>query len=424
MTEKDKTTSKGKVLVIGGGISGLTTAIEAAEVGYEAIIVEKEAFLGGRVARTYKYFPKLCPPNCGLEINFRRIKANPRIEYYTMAEVQDISGEEGNFTVTVKIRPRYVNQKCTACGDCESATEIEIPNEFNLGIDKTKAAFLPYENAMPMKYVIDAAACKNGDLKNLPAACKYEAIDLDMQEETITLHVGAVVLATGWRPYDATKIDNLGYGRVANVLTNVMIERYASPNGPTAGKIVRPSDGKEPKRVAFAQCAGSRDENHLHYCSSVCCLASLKQFNYIRELYPDAEVTMYYIDIRALGRLEDFLTRMEKDDKFFLKKGKVAKVEEDPATKNVIIEVEDTLEGKKITDEVDLLVLATGMEPNPVPPALKSFFPTDSYGFAAPDKMPAGMYACGVAKKPTDVSFSIQDATGTALKAIQSLVRR
>lgn len=426
MTETLETTNnnKGTILVIGSGISGLTTTLEAAEVGYRVILLEKESFLGGRVARTHKYFPKLCPPNCGLEINYRRLKSNPRIDIYTQAEVTSISGKEGNFAVTATLRPRFVNQKCTACGDCIAVCPVERSNDFNLGIDNNKAIYCSSSMSFPMTYVIDSTVCPGTSCNKCVDVCKYEAIDLNMKEETITFRVASIVLATGWRPYDAKRIDNLGFGRFPNVVTNVMMERFAAHDGPTKGKVLRPSDGKEPKKVAFVQCAGSRDENHLPYCSSVCCLASLKQFHYLKELYPDIEATMYYIDLRAPGRLEDFLTKMDKEPGLHLTKGKVAKVAEDPVSRNILIEVEDTLEGKKIKDEVDLLVLATGMQPNPVPPALCDVFTTDEYGFAASDRLPAGIYACGVARAPVDVSFAIQDATGIALRAIQSAVGR
>jgi quinone-modifying oxidoreductase subunit QmoA len=294
------------ILVIGGGISGLTTAIEAAEAGCKVVLVEKEPFLGGRVARLNKYYTKLCPPSCGLEINFKRMKKNPDIQCLTLAEVESVSGEEGNYEVSIKVNPRYVNENCTACGKCAEVCTTEISDEFNLGMDKTKAAYLPYHMAFPMRYVIAPEIIGTDEAKECLDACEYDAIDLDMQSETVNVKVGGIVVAAGWEPYDAAKIDNLGFGTCENVITNVMMERLAAPNGPTEGKILRPSDGKEVKNVIFAQCAGSRDENHLPYCSGVCCLASLKQATYVRELYPESKVTIFYIDVRAIGRFEDF----------------------------------------------------------------------------------------------------------------------
>ena len=190
-------------------------------------------------------------------------------------------------------------------------------------------------------------------------ACRYGAIDLEQQAETKTFQAAAVVAATGWAPYDASKIENLGFGRCRNVVTNVVMERLAAG----AGKIVRPSDGKAPATVAFVQCAGSRDENHLPYCSSVCCAASLKQATYIRSQYPDAQITVFYIDIRTLGRLEDFYVKVAADDKIEFVKGKAAKIEEDAVTGDVLLTAEDIFAGKKSTRRFDMVVLATGIVP-------------------------------------------------------------
>jgi heterodisulfide reductase subunit A-like polyferredoxin len=398
------------ILVIGGGISGISTAIEAAEVGYEVFLIEKRPYLGGRVVQMNQYFPKLCPPYCGLEINLRRIRQQPKVKYFTLSEVTKISGQKGNYDVEIKINPRFVNQKCTACNECVDACPTDRPNEFNYNMDNTKAIYLPHELAFPMRYVIDDEACiKCGSCVE---ACKYEAIDLEMQPKTLNLNVASIVIATGWQPYDASKIDNLGFGQYKNVITNVMMERLAAPNGPTAGKIKRPSDGKEVENIAFVQCAGSRDENHLPYCSGVCCLASLKQATYLREQNPNSKVTIFYIDVRALGKYEDFYTRVQSDENVSLIKGKVAKITEDEQTKNLIVEAEDILSGVKSKAEVDMVVLACGMVPiNTVD------VPHDEYGFI--HQQDNGIYAVGVAKRPTDVATSVQDATGAALKAIQ-----
>ncbi|MFA4915330.1 MAG: CoB--CoM heterodisulfide reductase iron-sulfur subunit A family protein [Syntrophales bacterium] len=417
-----ETNVSGSILVIGGGISGLTTAVEAAEAGYKVILVEKEPFLGGRVARINKYYTKLCPPTCGLEINFKRIKKNPNIQCFTMAEVEAISGVEGDFEATIKINPRYVNENCTACGKCAEVCVTEIPNKLNYGIDKIKAAYIPHPLAFPMRYMIAPEIIGTDEAKKCLEACKYDAIDLDMKQETMTVKVGAVIVATGWDPYDATKIDNLGFGKCQNVITNVIMERLASPSGPTEGKIVRPSDGKEVKNIIFVQCAGSRDENHLPYCSSVCCLASLKQATYVREQYPDSKVTIFYIDVRAIGKFEGFYTKVAEDENVSLIKGKVAKVEEDPATGDVVVEVEDTMKGDKIKATADMVVLATGIVPQL--PGINIALTCDEFGFIVSDSSKKGIYGAGCVKKPTGVAQSVQDATGAALKAIQSIVRR
>jgi quinone-modifying oxidoreductase subunit QmoA len=413
------------LLVVGGGISGLTTAVEAAEAGYSVSIVEKDPFLGGRVARMNKYFPKLCPPACGLEINYRRIKFSDKITFHTLSEVENIAGSPGSYNVTVAAKPRYVNDKCTGCNACAEACPVEIPDDFNAGMSMRKAAYIAHKQVFPLQYVIDRAACKSDCGIKCKEACKYDAIDLEMQPENHTIKAGSIVLATGWKPYDASRMDNLGFTTSKNIISNVIMERLAADTGPTQGKIVRPSDGKEAKKVAFVQCAGSRDENHLAFCSAVCCLASLKQATYVREQYPDSEVYIFYIDIRTPGTsYERFLNTVKEDEKVSLIKGKVAKVHEDPATGEVIVEAEDIFAGRKIRMPVDLCVLATGMQPTvsemKLPPDIK----INENGFVVMGKDQKGIYAVGCAKDPVDVAKSVQGATGAALKAIQTVGRK
>ncbi len=408
------------ILVIGGGISGITAAIEAAEVGYDVFLIESNLFLGGRVIRSNQYFPKLCPPTCGLEINFKRLKANPRVRIFTMAEVENISGKEGDFEVTVKLIPRMVNDNCTACNKCTEACPVERPNELNLGMDKTKAIYLPHFMAFPMKYAVDSAACTGAECAKCVAACTYDAIDLTMPEEKINIKVGSVIVATGWKPYDATKIETLGFGKYPNVITSVMMERLAVSDGPTGGRIVRPSDGKEIGSIAFVQCAGSRDKNHLPYCSAVCCLGSLKQATYVKERYPEAKVFIFYMDIRAFGTLEEFYLRVQGYDGVSLVRGKVARIREDTETKDLIVEAEDTLAGQKVSEKVEMVVLATGIVPSIAEKGIPAEIAYDDYGFIASGQ--PGIYAAGCAKMPADVSTSVQNATSAALKAIQSVV--
>ena len=412
------------ILVVGGGMSGLTAAVEAAEAGHEIYLVEKNPYVGGRVAQLYNYFPKLCSPYCGLEINFRRMKQNPRIRLFTMAEVENISGEEGNFDVTIKLHPRYVNEKCTGCGKCAEACTMEVENPFNYGMDKMKAAYLPHMMAYPMRYVLDPALVKSDEAQKVKEACPYDAIDLDMEPKSMELKVGSIVWATGWKPYDANKLETYGFGQYPDVITNVMMERLASWTGPTEGKIVRPSDGNAPETVAFVQCAGSRDENHLPFCSGVCCLASMKHARYVRDQYPDAKVYIFFIDVRATDRLEDFYTKIKADENVQFFKGKVAQITQDEANKKLVLKVEDTTTEALHEISVDLVVLATGMQPNTAENPIPAQVPYDDYGFVASQTAAAGIYAAGCTRTPTGVQESVQDGTSAALKAIQSIARR
>ena len=184
------------------------------------------------------------------------MKNNPQIRFATLAEVESISGGPGNFDVTIKQHSRYVNDRCTACNACVPVCPVDRPNAFNFGMDTTKAIYLPHVMSFPMKYVIDDSVCTLTECAKCVEACEYDAIDLNMEPKNFDLKAGAIIMATGWKAYDAEQIDNLGFGRYADVITNVMMERLAAPNGPTKGKIVRPSDGKPVNSVAFIQCAG------------------------------------------------------------------------------------------------------------------------------------------------------------------------
>jgi len=409
------------ILVIGGGIAGVSAALEAAEAGYDVTIIEKNPYLGGRVAQLYRYFPKLCPPYCGLEINFRRIKDNPMIRFHTMAEVEKISGRPGNFDVAVVLYPRYVNDRCTACNACVAACPSERPNAFNFGLGKTKAIYLAHEMAFPMKYAIDDSACKLTECAKCVEVCEYNAIDLGMRPKTMTLKAGAVIIATGWDPYDAARIDNLGFGKYPDVITNVMMERLAAPNGPTKGKILRPSNGREVESAVFVQCAGSRDQNHLGYCSAICCLASLKEATYLRERNPGARAHIFYIDMRTPGTYEFFQRKVLSDEHIEIMKGKVAKITEDPATRRLVVEAEDILSAGKTRLSVDLVVLASGMVSSLARGAPAGPVALDGDHFVLAAQTGAGIFAAGCAKAPVDVATSVQDATAAAAMAIETI---
>jgi len=412
------------ILVVGGGISGMTAALEAAETGAQVVLVEKRPYLGGRTAQLYKYFPKLCHPTCGLEINQRRAKTNPNLTIITSAEVTALEGEAGNYTATVKITPTYVNDNCTACGECAKAVEAEFDDEYNYGLSKRKGAYLPHVLAHPMKYVLDPRIIGTDDAQKAKDACKYDAIDLEMEEQEINFPCGAVIWATGWQPYDAAKIQPYGYDRYANVITSVEFERMADPKGPTGGKIVRPSDGKEAKNVAFIQCAGSRDRNHLWHCSRICCMASLKQTHYVVDAYgDDAQVSIYYIDIRAIDRFEDFYANVKAMDNVKFIKSKVASITLNKENDNPVLNGVDTEGYHRYANEHDLVVLAIGMEPSVSADSLPVQVTLNREGFIEPTDENGGVIPAGVATDALDVNRAVQNATGAALKAIQVVNR-
>jgi len=400
------------VLVIGAGISGVTVAAESAEAGRDVLLVESEPVIGGRVVKSYHYFPKMCPPTCGMELNTRRLERNPRVRVLTGTTVQAATRANGAWKVTLRREPAYVNDRCTACGACSEACPVKVPDTMNLDMQEVPAIRLPYPSAWPNRFTIDRKACAD-DCHACVDACEYDAIELKAGSSEEQVEVSAVVIATGWHPYPLENLPELGGGRFPDVIANVNLERLASPWGPTKGKILRPSNGEPPKKIAFIQCAGSRDVNHLTYCSDICCLASLKQASYVKDQIPDAEVTIYYIDRRTPGRNEELLTRMTETDGVRLVKGKVGKVEQGSA--GLMLRLEDVEKGTLVEADADLVILATGMVPN-VGPELPFSLKTDDDGFAL-DDLPAGVTVAGVARRPQDVASSVRDATGAAARA-------
>ncbi len=420
----DAVASNPELLVVGGGISGMTAALEAAECGKRVTLVERSPTLGGRTALLYRYFPKMCHPTCGLEINLRRLRANRNVRVLTMTEVTAVTGRAGDYRITLLQRPRYVNERCTGCGDCARAVSARIRNPTNYGLDEIGAAYLPHGMAYPPRYVIDASIVGTPEGQKAKDACKVGAVDLGMTEQALTLNAGAVIWATGWKPYDAALIQPYGYGRFPNVLTSLEFERLADPAGPTGGKLLRPSDGQPARNVAFIQCAGSRDENHLRHCSRICCMASLKQTQYVREAYVDggAKSTIYYIDIRAIDRLEDFNAMVHADPTVTFVKSKVARVAGNQANGNLVLHGVDTEGYHRYASEHDLVVLAVGMQPETDGVQLPGDIVRDSSGFIA-GCTSGGQFAAGAAAGPLDVNRSVQSATAAALRGIQVVHR-
>lgn len=407
------------VLVVGGGMAGLSAAVEAAEAGLPVLLVEREASLGGRVAGMKKFFPKFCPPQCGLEMNFNRIRNNPRIRVLTMSEVEKIEGSAGRFTVSIRSRPGYVNEKCTACGKCALAATTEISNPFNYGVNKMKAVRIPHEFAYPMRYVIAPQIIGTPEAAAVAAACRYGAVDLDMAPRTIGVQAGAIIWATGWEPFDACAISSYGAGKYPNVITNVILERLVSRNGPTGGILSRPSDGKPVRKVAFVQCAGSRDMNFLPYCSGVCCLASLKQSIYMRKQTPKVDVSIFYTDIRIPGRYEAYFKRIEQEEGITLVRGKVGQITDNPETGSLGVTLENRAARNLVRDEFDLVVLAAGMIPNTARDGIPAPVEYDEYGFIPAHGNIPGIFGAGCVTSPCDVASSVQGATAAALRAIR-----
>ena len=400
-------------LIIGGGISGITAAVELAEAGEQVVLIEKENYLGGNVARFNNYFPKLCPPACGLEINFRRIRSNPRISFYTGAEVKNICGVDGDFRVKIHLKARLINNNCTSCGRCAEVCPEERPGKLGRTTGE-KAAYINNGLAFPMKYSIDPDVCKREACGKCLEVCDYDAIQLDASPAGVELQAGKIIVATGWITYDAAKIENYRYREEPDVVTNMEFERMLAACTRENIKLIRPSDGQTPRRIAFIQCAGSRDLKHLPYCSAVCCSASLKHALTLEAEYPEIDAEIFYIDMRLSGRNEKLLKEVEGKERITLTKGKVGRIVPGNLEKELVLEVEDVDCGTKRQDAFDMVVLAVGLTPAPVAADLL----VNEYGFFIPNQ-PSGIIPAASCKRPMDVSSSVKDATASALKAMQ-----
>jgi len=402
-------------LIIGGGISGITAAVELAEAGQEVVLIEKEPYLGGNVSHFNNYFPKLCPPACGLEINYRRIRSNPRISYYTGAEMKDFTGEEGDFKVQLSIQASLINKKCTSCGKCAEVCPVERSVESgSLLSGGNRAAYIDGGLAFPMKYTIDGEVCEREACGKCLEVCDYDAIQLDAQPAEIELQVHKIIVATGWKLYDAARLENYSYSDEPDVITNLEFEYLLSQCTRENKKLTRPSDGQTPERIAFIQCAGSRDLNHLPYCSAVCCSVSLKHALTLAENYPQMKSEIFYIDLRLAGRNEKLLNKAEANPQVILTKGKVGRIRRDGQKEGLLLEVEDTMAGSRRMDRFDLVVLAMGLTPNYIQKDLA----VNEHGFYSSNQVP-GLYPAASCKRPMDVASSVRDATAAALKAMQ-----
>ena len=297
--------SNQSVAVVGGGIAGIQASIDLANMGFRVYLVEQTPSIGGRMAQLDKTFPTNDCSMCILAPKMIECAGHENVELLTYTELAEVRGTEGDFKVTVRRKPRYVDlTKCTGCGECTEKCPRRVPDEFNVGLDKRKAIYLPFPQAVPRKVTIDEEAClylTKGRCRVCEEVCQAGAIDFEQQEEILELEVGALLLATGFDPFDPAALKEYGYGKIENVITGLEYERLICASGPTGGHLERPSDGKVPGAIAFIQCVGSRDVNYKPYCSSVCCMHATKEAILANEHYPDLKSFIFYTDMRAVG---------------------------------------------------------------------------------------------------------------------------
>jgi len=413
-----------EILIIGGGIAGITAALQLGYSGYKVHLVERRPSIGGNMAKLTKVFPTLDCAQCILTPRMAEVGRNPNVNLLTYAEVQEVSGRPGNYYVKVFMKPRGVDvEKCRSCGVCAKVCPVTVPDEFNEGLSQRKAAYIEFPQAVPSAYVIDFDACnKCGKCEQL---CPAKAININDTGKTVELHVGAIILATGYQLYDARRLDIYGYGVYKDVITMMDLERLTSATGPTGGYIKR-ADGSDVRKIAIVLCAGSRDKNHIPYCSRICCMYSLKQAFVLKKML-GIDVTIYYIDIRATGKgYEELYWRDQEAGVVFIK-GKVAEVYKNSENGKLVVLAEDTLTGETREDEYDMVALAIPMVP---PAGLKELadkmkvaigedgFITEKHPKLDPvDSLVTGIFACGCTLSPKDVRDTVSDALGAAAKA-------
>lgn len=424
---------KKSVAVIGGGISGITTALSLAKQGVKVYLIEEQPSVGGNMIKIGKVFsPEKLAEECSLCLFNPLINEavqHSKIDIITNATVKSSERKAGNFNLLIEKKSNYVMEdKCTACGNCSDVCPVNVPNEWNENLMMRKAIYKPFPQSVPDMYTIDDDKCiRCGKCEE---ACKMNAIDFEMESEIIPLNVGSIVIATGHKGFDLSKRPEYGYTRYDDVISQMELARIMGVNGPTNGKLLRPSTGKIPKRVVMIQCAGSRDEKPegKRYCSKVCCMVALKHASFIKHYYPDTEIIICYTDMRTPGMYENYF-RYVQSKEIKLIRGRPGDITEENG--NLIVRMEDTLRGEKIEVETELVVLSEAMEPSEgtrdVARTLnvgltEDLFIKEKHSKIKPVNTDVeGIYVCGTAQGPKDITDSVSQANAAASKVSEMM---
>ncbi|KPV62007.1 MAG: CoB--CoM heterodisulfide reductase iron-sulfur subunit A [Candidatus Bathyarchaeota archaeon BA2] len=427
---------KSSVLVIGGGIAGIQASLDLADRGLEVYLVEKTPSIGGRMAQLDKTFPTMDCSICILAPKMIECFRHPNIKLLTYSEVEEVSGSAGNFTVKVLRNPRFVDEsKCTGCGTCMQKCPIKVPNEFEMGLGMRRAIYLPFPQAVPRVATIDKDNClyfQKGVCKICEKFCQANAVDFDKKPEELTINVSAIIIATGFNLFNPSIIGEYGYKQYKNVITSLELERLVNASGPTGGKLLRPSDGKEPNEIAFIQCVGSRSQRKkcFPYCSSVCCMYATKESIILKEHKPEVEVYIFYIELRVFGKgFQEFVTRAREEWDVEYIRGRPDEIIEDPKTRDLIVRYEDTLDRKVKELKVGLVVLCPALIPNDSNTKLEKilgaeldehgFFKSKDPLFAPVDTNVPGIFICGYSQGPKDIPESVAQSSGAAARAAE-----
>ncbi len=430
-----------RALVIGGGIAGIQTALDIADAGFKVDIVEKKPTIGGKMAQLDKTFPTLDCAACILTPKMVDVAQHENIRIFSYSEVSEVKGFVGNFDVTIKKNARFVKEDiCTGCGACVDKCPMKkVPNEFNLGMDNRPAIYIPFAQAVPKVATIDPNHCnmlKNGKCGLCARVCAAGAIDYTQKDEYIEEKYGAIVVATGFNPISMDKFDEFAYNQSKDVITSLEFERLTNAAGPTAGKLLRPSDGKHPHTIVFVQCVGSRcaacAEKGKEYCSKICCMYTAKHAMLVRDKYPDTDVYVFYIDVRTPGKnFDEFYRRAVEEYGVHYIKGMVGKVT--PENGVLKVQASDLLDNKQLHIDADLVVLAAAIEPDksarPLATMLTASMDTNDFFTEAHPKLrpvespTAGVFLSGACQGPKDIPETVSQAGAAASKVIGLLAK-
>ncbi|MGB6066959.1 MAG: CoB-CoM heterodisulfide reductase HdrA2 [Desulfomonilaceae bacterium] len=420
-----------KAMVIGGGVAGIQAALDMADAGYQVYLVERSGSIGGRMAQIDKTFPTMDCSICILAPKMSEVGRHPNIELLTLSEVTGVEGHIGNFKVKILKKARYVKKECTACGDCIQVCPQLAPDEFNAGLSIRHAIHIPFAQAVPSSFLIDMNHCLNSHgivaCDRCFQACSHQCIDFADRDEVVEIEVGTIVVSTGVDVYDPTSLTELGYGKFPNVITTLEFERLINAGGPSSGELIRPSDRRRPEKVAFLQCIGSRSKRSNPYCSNVCCMNTIKDALLIREHWPDTEIYVFYIDIRAFGKgFEDLFQRARREGVNFIR-GIPGEIIEDINTGDLTLLGENTLLGSHYRYTMDMVILSVGIRPRSGSEVLQRLLnlTTDTDGFymeAHPKLRPVdtttgGVFLAGAAEGPKDIKDSVTQASAAASRA-------
>ncbi len=432
--QQDNKDRIGSVLVVGSGIGGMQAALDLANSGLMVHMINDEPSIGGTMSRLDKTFPTGDCAMCMISPRMVESSRHPNIKMHTMCRVLRVSGEEGNFTATLEQKARYVDpERCTGCGACEPECPVKVANFFNQGLDKRKAIYSLFPQAVPNTRSIDSVNClylTKNVCRKCEKACDAKAINFEDRDKLVEVKVGSIVLTPGLKTYQPEIRQELGYGKYKNIVTSLQFERLLSASGPCSGTVARPSDGGHPKRLAWVQCVGSRNAHNANpWCSSVCCMYAAKQSIIAKEHDKEVQSTVFYMELRAFGKdFDKYIDKAKRDAGVIYKRAMISEIIEDPKTGNLLIHSVGE-DGKTVHEEFDMVILSIGFEPRSDAAEFSKIFAidTDTYGFAKTSKLRPvetsrpGVYVAGTYQGPKDIPETVIQGSGAAAEAMALL---